>query len=410
MNLKSIVRFEHEKLIFNLKNEDEKKLHDALENYYGNYSPFFKLIKNGVQFNEHVGVLQIGRTKIEILPKADKNGEEKWRGLLIDMIRTVWGFNVKSTGSSTLKLKSNSILDLYFELFINELELIFHRGLIKKYSQTDVNLQSLKGSLQFSKHISKNCTHQERFYVKYSHYDKDHLIHQILFKALNLINQINTTNSLKSKIGTLLLDFPEVSNIKISETVFSKINYDRKNIHYKTALEIAKLVLLNYHPDLSKGKNNVLALMFDMNSLWEQFIFMTLHKKMKTHQITSQVTKYFWKPTEGSLSKMRPDLILKNRITQETIVLDTKWKNLNGRNPSPEDLRQMYVYHKYYDATKTALVYPGEEHFIKRGNYFNTEIKAEISLKECSIVHVKTVDEIGFWQDEIVEQIKSFLR
>ena len=147
-----------------------------------------------------------------------------------------------------------------------------------------------------------------------------------------------------------------------------------------------------------------------MNSLWEQFIFMTLHKKMKTHQITSQVTKYFWKPTQGSLSKMRPDLILKNRITQETIVLDTKWKNLNGRNPSPEDLRQMYVYHQYYDATKTALVYPGDEHFIKRGNYFNSEVKDEISLKECSIVHVKTVDEIGFWQDEIVEQIKSFLR
>ncbi len=178
-----ITVFEHDKLFFNLKNDKEKQLHDALELYHGNYTPFFKLIRNGVQFNENVGVIQIGKITIEVLPKVDKSGEEKWRNLLIGMIKTVWGFYVKSTGCSSLKLKSNSMLELYFELFISEVEYLLHRGLIKRYRKNEGNQTSLKGALQFSKHISQNLVHKERFYVKYTQYSNSNknIIRHLLY-------------------------------------------------------------------------------------------------------------------------------------------------------------------------------------------------------------------------------------
>jgi len=404
-----ITVFEHEKLFFNLKNEQEKQLHDALEIYHSNQTPLFKLIRNGVQFNEHVGIIQIGKTTIEVLPKSDKSGEEKWRNLLIGMIKTIWGFDVKSTGSSSLKLKSNSILELYFELFISEVEYLLHRGLIKRYQKNEGNQTSLKGALQFSKHISQNLVHKERFYVKYTQYSNKHTIHEILFKTIKLLTNLNSNPQLKGRIGSLSLNFPEMREIKVNESTFDKIVFDRKNKHYQTALEIAKLLLLNYHPDISKGRNDVLALMFDMNNLWEQFILITLKRKLKTHNVTSQVTKSFWKPDSGYSSKMRPDIILKCRESQQIFVLDTKWKNLNGYNPSPEDLRQMYVYHRFYQANKVALIYPSDQHIIKKGNYFSSDKHGEMSEKECSIMQIATASDIKIWQEEIGNQINKLI-
>ncbi len=404
-----ITVFEHEKRVFNLNNTAEKALHDALELYHGDGTPFFKLIRNGVQFNEHVGVIQVGKTTIEVLPKADQSDEKKWRDLLIGMIKTVWGFDIKTTGSSALKLKSNSILELYFELFVSEVEYLLHRGLIKKYRKQEGNQMALKGSLQFSKHIAQNLVHKERFYVRHTLYSTEHILHEILFKTIKLLANTNTNPVLKGRIASLMLNFPEMKDCKITASTFDKLVFDRKNKPYEKAIEIAKLLLLNYHPDVVKGRNNVLALMFDMNKLWEQFIFVTLKKKLKTHQVSAQLSKKFWQPIEGYSSTLRPDIVIQHNESREIIVLDTKWKNINQSNPSSEDLRQMYVYHRFYRANKVVLLYPSDKHLIRKGNYFNSTIQDELSDKECSMIQIATATTIDTWQEKIVENIQTYL-
>lgn len=406
-SIESIVVFEHE--TFHFKEEHKKiKLDIALENYHGDGTPFFSLVRNGVKFNQHVGVLKVGRTTIEVLPKADRNNEkEVWKHLLINMIKTVWEFDVKVSGSADLKLKSTSVLDLYFELYVKELEYLLRRGLIKRYNRKEGNLTTLKGALQFSKHISQNLVHKERFYVKYSHYDVNHKIHCILYKALKLIEQTNNKPYLSSRIGTLLLNFPEMNDLKVTESTFDKINFDRKNRHYENALQIAKLLLLNYHPDVSKGNNHVLALMFDMNRLWEQFVYVVLKKNLNHTDIKvrAQQSKEFWRSETGA-SKMKPDIVLET--SGNRVVLDTKWKNLNGGYlPSPEDLRQMYAYHRYFKAKKTALVYPGEESKLIKGDYSAIENDMIKDKLTCGIAFISTHKDINQWKKNIVSFVND---
>ncbi len=381
---------------------------DALESFYGKGVPYYSLVHKGIQFNEHVGIIQVGKLIIEILPKADKTEDTpKWRNVLIGMLKSVGAFDIQAPSQSSLSLKSNFILDLYFELFIKELEYLIHKGLIKKYRKIEGNTTSLKGALSFGKHIQKNLVHQERFFVKYNTYDQQHLIHQVLFAALSLLKSINSNTQLQSRIGTLFLNFPEMPSLKVNEATFERIIYNRKNQEYKNAVEIARLLLLNYHPDLSKGQNNVLAIMFDMNLLWERFVYVCLRKKCNPNfTVKAQYSKYFWKPLSGNRATIRPDIVI-NFTSPEgekhNFILDTKWKNIGGNNPSPEDLRQLFVYHEYFNAKKVALLYPGAWN-IRKGNYFN-KTDNNLSNKECSVITLPTNETITEWQNDIVNKI-----
>lgn len=402
-----ITIFEHECLH---TDRGEKRLTEsqlaALQIYYGETGvPYYSLIHKGVKFCEFVGVIQIDKTTIEILPKADKkNDTSSWRKMLIGMLHSVGIFNIHAPSSSNLKIKSNSILDLYFELFVIELEYLLYRGLVKKYRKVEGNTTSLKGSIQFAQHLNKNLVHQERFYVRFSSYDREHQLHAILYKTLKVLNKINTNNLLSSRLGSLLLDFPEIQDIKISESLFEGIRLDRKTDIYKNALEISRLLLLNYHPDVGRGKNEVLALMFDMNALWEQFVYVSFRRfKPKETTISAQNIKNFWKPISGYRSKIKPDIVL-NKGKDNCIVLDTKWKNLNGHNPSPDDLRQMYVYMQFYTAQKVALIYPGINSDIKPGVYYQ-ETSEELGSKECSLISIAVNQDIRGWQKQLCDQI-----
>lgn len=414
---KHISVFEHQTIKVNQVIDgvkfDEQKL-KAFEAYFGDKGvPYFSLINHGIRFKEYVGVIQVGDTVIEVLPKADNtlsggNEKKQWRNILIDMLLVVGIFDIHAPSSSALKTKSNSILDLYFELFINEVEYLLHNGLVKKYRKKEGNVTALKGSLQFGKQIQQNLIHQERFYVRHSTYDVEHQLHHLLYKTIKLLKKINTNVALHSRIGTLLLHFPEMPEIKVTENTFERLVYNRKTQPYKNSIEIARLLLLQYHPDVSGGRNNVLALMFDMNKLWEQFVYVSLrkHKQFDT-VITAQTSKFFWKPETGYRSKVRPDIVV-NKDKETCVVLDTKWKNLYGYNPSPDDLRQMYVYHEYYGANRVALVYPGTAPSISRGSYLDPKTSKELN-KECSIISLSVEPKIKKWQENIYKEFEIWM-
>ncbi|MGB4972678.1 MAG: restriction endonuclease, partial [Cyclobacteriaceae bacterium] len=303
-----------------------------------------------------------------------------------------------------LNLKSNSILDLYFELFVAEVEGLLHRGLVKQYRKSEGNLPMLKGSIQFSKHIRANVIHKERFYVKYTVYDHHHDLNLILYKTIKLIQRISSNSALSSRLGALLLNFPEVADCRITPELFSKITFNRKTEGYKNAISISKLLLLNYHPDVQRGTQDVLAIMFDMNLLWERFVYKSLYRYSEGKLIQAQSSKYFWKPESGSRVKMRPDIV-SNDNKEDCIVLDTKWKNLNGLNPSPEDLRQMYVYSSYYKASKAYLVYPAAEDATTDGVFYNE--LGDVTDRACGVISISTLKNITEWQKKIAKRINA---
>ncbi|OWK72879.1 hypothetical protein CBW16_11560 [Flavobacteriaceae bacterium JJC] len=355
--------FEHSFLAIGEKGFDQRhfialsKL-NALHNYQ-----YFDLKHNGVVFKQFVGVMQIDGLTIEILPKVDQyevENEEtknKWQSVLIEMLRVTRKLKIQKLGRAQLSKQSIHLLDLYFEWFLNEMQVLIHQGLIKQYYKQTGNVKAFKGKLEFAGHIQKNLVHKERFYTTHQVYEKDHLVHQILGQALEIVAALSKGTYLYSKCKTVQLDFPAVASIKANENTFTKIPKSRKTAPYETAVSIARLIILNYAPNVSSGSEKMLALLFDMNKLWEEYVLIRLKQSVvgkEGYSVYGQNATPFWKDIT-----VRPDILLVKN--SERFVIDTKWKNIDYGEPSTDDLRQMYVYNEYWDCRKSLLLYPSNQ-------------------------------------------------
>lgn len=329
------------------------ELHD------GNY---FSIGHRKITFKNFVGVLQVDGLTIEILPKVDKYEEDseenksKWQNALIEMLRVTKRLKVQKVGNAYVSKQSIHLLDIYFEWFLNEVQLLLHQGLIKQYYKETSNVKALKGKLEFAGHISKNLVHKERFYTTHQVYEKDHLIHQILYKALDIVSKCSKGNYLYSRCKSIQEDFPEVKNLTVTAATFTKIQKNRKTAPYETALAIARLIILNYAPNIKSGSEDMLALLFDMNLLWEEYILLKIKQaaEEKGVNVYGQNSKTFWQNIS-----IRPDIVIEK--DKQTFIIDTKWKNIDYSEPSTNDLRQMYVYNEYWNSKKAMLLYPSNE-------------------------------------------------
>lgn len=360
--------FEYDKLIVT---EEAGGFNDrhwrALSRYneeYGNR--FFTTLHNGVKFKEYVGVLQVENLTIEILPKVDRSDPnvDTWQAILLEMLRECKWMQVHAHQEASLRLKHNSILDAYLEVYLNSCVRLLYEGLVKKYRQQEGNLYALKGKLKFSGHISRNIVHQERFYTEHSIYNQDNIFNRILLKALRTIPRFTNSPLLKDKLGRLLLDFPDLPDMEVRAKTFQNLVYDRKTERYKSAMEIAAMLLLNYRPDVRGGRNHVLAILFDMNELWEEYFYRRLrHSLPEGWTIEAQARKVFWEMTDKNVHKnIKPDVVIRIPGEKEKVVIiDTKWKMPGNDIPSDADLRQVFVYNKYWGAGLGILVYPQPE-------------------------------------------------
>ena len=354
-NKKFIQVFEHQKLKYDELGDFQKLHFDAMAKFNElHQNKYFTVIDKGILFKNYVGVVQIGGLTIEILPKADKKADADknlWQSVLLNMLKVCRRIRVESVSETQLKKRHHSILDVYFEMYLTEIERLVNKGLIKRYQKNQSNQNALKGKLLFAKNIQQNLVHRERFYCEHQVYDRNHLLHQILYKGLRILKTF-VNDALKDRLNRLLFEFQEIENKEISEKHFRKIVFDRKNSDYQKVFDIAKIIILNYSPSLNYGSENLLTLLFDMNALWEEYIFRILQKYKKDEEkVSRQDSKKFWKN-----KCIRPDIIL--QIEQKTFVIDTKWKIIETNNPSDEDLKQMFVYNLHWNAEKALLLYP----------------------------------------------------
>jgi 5-methylcytosine-specific restriction enzyme subunit McrC len=381
---------------------------------------FFAVGFNRIHFRNYVGVIQVGSLTIEILPKADKISDspaqkQKWQSALLEMLRQSGYIRMTSMSDARLRLRSSSLLDIYFESFLAEVDELLHHGLVRKYRQTCGNLPVLKGRILFHRQLAKNIVHRERFFTSYVFYDRNNPFNQILRVALDVLSRVSSNHHLVALARSLAILFEDVDGVLITERTFSRLHYTRNTERYRRAIQLARLIILNYSPDLCGGREDVLAILFDMNVLFERFVYVQL-KRAETKQalrrisFKSQMSRRFWS-ADGMQKSIRPDVVarISTGPDYEHVVLDTKWKIPGGGKPGDTDLQQMHAYNVQFGARRSFLLYPrvGKQADIQ-GRFSQGEALKPSFDHKCGLVFLELFDGNKLRNDlgkEIVEML-----
>lgn len=324
---------------------------------------FFDVGHDRLHLTTFVGVIQVGDLAIEILPKLDNDpspNKPKWQRALLQMLRQSGLLAIKAAPEADLHLCKSPLVDVYLDAFLTEIEGLIHGGLVNRYRLTEGNLYKLKGRIKFPQQLRRNHLHQERIYTAHETYDRDNLFNRILKCALAIVQRLAIRPFLTSRAAASLLWFEQVADARITAKTFDRLAFGRNTERYRRAIQLARLIILNYSPDLRGGHEHVIAILFEMSELFERFILVQLRRAVplfadRRLSVGSQVRKRFW-----SWKEIRPDIVANydDGTPTNRVILDTKWKVPKHGKPADDDLKQMYAYNVHFGGRRSVLVYP----------------------------------------------------
>lgn len=336
-----------------------------------------------LQAQNYVGVIQTkDGTTIEILPKIKNATTEKSKDILIKMLKTLKNSPFKNLSVANLKSSKIPLFEIFISMFLEELTVLVRNGIKSDYISKEENLKFLKGKLKISEQIKYNTIHKERFFVQYEEFISNRVENRLIKTTLQFLYNKSKLNKNQQRIREFLFVFDEIEISHNIKTDFSKIKLNRQMKDYEQVLLWCKTFLFENSFSPYKGNDIAFALLFDMNLLFESFVYSYLKKSSNFQDIKSQDRTHHLAYENGiGRFRLKPDIV----INGGKIIADTKWKILSEdkayNGVLQDDMYQLYAYGTKYDnCEKIYLIYPFDELIIKNSyNYFkNKELKLDI--------------------------------
>jgi restriction endonuclease hincII family protein len=346
---------------------------------------FFEVYKDYIIPQNFIGSINIDNISIEIFPKIPlvKDNENHKKERFLEILEYVETFNENIYENLEIGNENMPILEFFISNFIEEVEKIVKKGLVYSYINKSENILYFKGKLDLANHIKYNII-ENRFFMNFDEFSINSMENSLIKLALEKIKNISSNMENIDKLHQLLIQFEDIETSGLNPAhLFKKILFDRKNEFYRKSLNLAKFFLLDESPYsvFYNDEREVTGLFFPMEIIYESYVANKL-KQLINKQISIKIQdesyRIFDKCEVGgneekkytTLFKLKPDIVVEKE--NETIILDTKWKELKNPkenkgiynyNISEKDIYQMITYIQVYNTKakkckKAYLIYP----------------------------------------------------
>lgn len=350
------------------------------------YPPYLQPVHRGIRTLNFVGMIQLPGLCLEILPKTDRDDDTKNRGLLLEILTRCQ--KIPSIRQSiSLSSAAGSLSDHFICQFLEEVEKLCRTGLVKKYHKEAANFSRFRGRMLIREQIRQNHAHKEKVFAEYHAFDQVHPLHDFIGTALGQVPRINPEPKISERAKQLLSYFPEANKNNLHDKLGQNWRLNQQDRHYQAALQWAELILHHLAPAMRKGTLLCKTFLFDMQKLFEDIIALDISgvARMHGHDLLLQPSQDFWRQR-----KIRPDMVLNTKYG-ETIILDTKWKMLKNGLPDERDLKQMYIYNRFFSARRGVLIYPAQSGL----NAFSEQFLHHTEKMSCKVIFAPLSDGSG---------------
>ncbi len=329
--------------------------------------------RRAVQVTSYVGVIRApDGFQIEVLPKVGKaigGGAKEARRLLIEMLCCLQGFRHVKTDSAKISAARMPLLEVFIAEFLRTVEHIVKRGLRSDYASRQDNLFALRGKLLMAPHLRHNLYRADRFFTDHDEFSTDRPENRLLHTALRRVLMLSASQANQQLARELQFVFADVPVSAQPRIDFQRVRLDRGMGCYADALAWVRLVLDEESPLTGTGANRAPSLLFPMEAVFEAFVAKHLARQLARPLIlkTQARSHHLIRHREQNWFRLKPDLLIR-KAERDSLVLDTKWKLLDGSKAngtekyglSQSDFYQLQAYGLSYLSGQgdVVLIYP----------------------------------------------------
>lgn len=378
-----------------------------------NLEPALKITRQGIKTKSWVGVIKYKKMHLEILPKLICNKDDNIQILnnLLFMLSYTKKLNIKTSNVAKLSTSKNPFIEVLIREFAQSLFDSLKRFTPKKYVREEENLNYLKGKLKFNENIRYNSANQAKFYCEFDEFSENNLLNQLFLFVSTCLYNISNDSYNKKTLKFIMNYYSDIQLIRFDKFKAERIKLIRNQELFKKPFNLAKMFVEKTSVDLSKNKFENITLIWDMNKLFEEFIF-EIMKKSQNKWGWEFVAQKGKRLLCGDINKKRNtfvDIYCKRSSDGYSIILDTKYKKLQSSDDfSNADVFQVSSYCLLHGAKHAILLYPryDEEKPIIPDYHLNTEDKNyKINFKTINLKYGNLKDEL----ESIKNEIKEFL-
>lgn len=241
------------------------------------------------------------------------------------------------------------------------------QGLYREYIDNSDDLNVLRGKLNIAGTIKSQIQHKRVLSCEYDELSEDNIFNQILkLTATILIKNCNVDAEYKSELKKLMLFFTGVSDITVSNIMWSTLWFQRNNQSYKMLMNICYLVIDGLLLSTQDGEYSMADFIDDqhMHSLYESFI-REYYRYHYGNEVSVSASFVDWDVPEGSegielLPKMKTDITLQKG--DKTLIVDAKYysrtmqHHFDSNTFHSANMYQIYTYVKNFDKNHTGNV------------------------------------------------------